>query len=274
MLPSLCGTTSHFVLISAMFLNHRCNMKFVQSTYKVLDEKAKDDNFMSSSSIQWMKRKVISMREKFGTRIGAPALEDDDDEIWSSSLNTIYDAFSFDRLSDKDFYPDDAQAPKFMNEVKSAARTATLYRSMLEVANGYACHWDQKGSVFNPKAWYKCSWRSRDWYREAVDHKCAGSLPIYKLVYGFIPGWGGNRLYIWEYFQGFGLHLTNFKNMFGSKLIIPLIKRTTINGKFMKKASDISITTKGKPVYMFVYNHSPMQSCPNTCAFFGFRTKL
>ena len=61
---------------------------------------------------------------------------------------------------------------------------------------------------------------------------------------------GGKRLYLWEYFGQFGLHLTNYKNLFGAKLVIPLIKRTTITGKFIKKTSEIAIALKG-PNYKF-----------------------
>lgn len=75
--------------------------------------------------------------------------------------------------------------------------------------------------------------RSRDWWRKQVDHKCAG------------PG-GGKRLFL----EQIGLHLTNYKNLFGAKLSIPLVKRTTITGQFMKKASEIAITLKG-PNYKF-----------------------
>jgi hypothetical protein len=147
-----------------------------------LDKKAKDPDYMKS--IEWMKKKIIQMRNKFATLIGVP----DYDFYPGSNPMSIYEVFEFDRLSNKAFYPDDAQAPKFIKEVKSAVRWALLYRAMLEVANGYACHMDQKGSLFNPKSWYICSWGSRDFWREEVDHKCAGPIQTLQAIKGLIPG--------------------------------------------------------------------------------------
>ncbi len=245
------------ILDDGNYEDYVCDMIFVRSTYEALDDKASDPKYLRHDSgkktfdsiSKWLKDKVISLRVNFGSRIAAPAFPgyETNSHYAEESIYRNYDEIKNRGVALK------AYNSRRRTKAKTAARYATLYRSIMAVIHSYACWLDviQKVAIYDPrfaaKAAWECKSSGKSWYQKKIDDRqCAGPRKFQDEIVDMFT----NKDDFWskhpfKVLDQFGVHLTSFPNLYGARMTTPLITRTVLDGNLRRKSTELSIATKG-----------------------------